>query len=79
MSQSAAISIHAVMLDKEGDGSKGKHTVALAADFQLGALFNALVDQEHDLVKLLLGHLRSMATSDDSQFSNKRLLLGPAS
>lgn len=33
-------------------------TVALAADLQLGALLDALIDEEHDLVKLLLGHLR---------------------
>lgn len=39
-------------------GCKERCTVALAADLQLGALLDALVDQEHDLVELLLGDLR---------------------
>ena len=38
---------------------KSKPTIALAPHLQLGPFLTALVDQEHDLVKLLLRHLCS--------------------
>ena len=36
-----------------------RHTVALSPNLQLGPFLSSLVDQEHNLVKLLLRHLRS--------------------
>ena len=42
---------------------RSKPTIALAPHLQLGTFLAALVDQEHDLVKLLLRHLCSRNTS----------------
>ena len=40
--------------------ARGPRTIALAADLQLGALLNAALDEAHDLVELLLRHLRPL-------------------
>ena len=48
--------------------NQAQPTVALAADLQLGALIDARLDERHDLVKLLLGHLSSSCQDTFSAF-----------
>lgn len=61
--------------DERDDVSK--HTVALASNLQLGPFLSPLLDQEHDLVKLLLRHLHRSLTESTQLLTSANLSLVP--